>query len=79
MSELIGIMFLYKKNYRIFDGPDISIGLCLPAACSPDQLERAINAVFQKNGDDMKVQIPQNTCQAEEYSTELSSLDWAAM
>lgn len=68
-----------KLYCRVFDGPDISIGLCLPAACSPDQLEQVINEVLHKNGDSMKVQIPQNTCQSEEYATELTTLDWTAM
>lgn len=72
-------MIFNLKIYRIFDGPDISVGLCLPHACSPEHLEHVINAVFQNSGNDMKVQIPQNTCQAEEYATELTPLDWAAM
>lgn len=64
---------------RIFDGPDISIGLCLPAACSPDHLEHVINTALHRNGGDMKVQIPQSTCQTQEFATEWTSLDWAAV
>lgn len=65
--------------YRIFDGPAISIGLCLPAACSSEHLENVTNTMFYKNEDNMKVHIPINTCQAQEYATELNTLDWAAM
>lgn len=60
---------------RLDNGPGISIGMCLPAVCSVDHLQRIINEVIHGKVSGVSVKIPKNTCQYEENASELNSLD----
>lgn len=70
---------LVERRHRLDVGPGISIGLCLPLACSINHLQRIANNVLQAKVGNMTVKIPENTCQIEESASNLNSVDFAAM
>lgn len=64
---------------RLDNGPSISIGMCLPAVCSVDHLQRTINEMIRKKLNGVSMKIPKNTCQPAENVAELKTIDWFAM
>lgn len=64
---------------RLYDEPDFSIGICLPAACATVYFESVVNKVIQGKWSNAAVEIHNDTCQFEEKATKLTTLDWAAM
>lgn len=69
--------------WSIFDvsrtGPSISVGICLPAACSVEQLGNDINRVVHRQLPGMIIQIRKDYCQSEEFPSKLEILDFVAM
>lgn len=60
-------------------GHSISLGMCLPAVCSTDDLESIINKVIHAKTDNFFFEIPKTSCQFEEYPSELTTVDLLAM
>lgn len=70
---------LFPIQNRLDVGPSISIGICIPASCSIDHLEALVNKVIQKKASGVTLKIPKRSCQFEENTTDLKTLDFAAM
>lgn len=70
---------LWYIFHRLEVGPSVSLGICLPAACSIKHLESVINQVFRIESDGSMFEIPSNTCQLEENPFNLMTLDWITM
>lgn len=67
-------------RYRLDVGPGVSIGLCLPMACSINHLETIANSVLtHAKVKNMTVKIRENSCQIEETASHFNSIDFAAM
>lgn len=63
----------------MYDEPNFSIGLCLPATCNTDYFVSMVNKVIHSKWSNAAVEIHKDTCQFEEKATKLTTLDWAAM
>lgn len=71
--------FVFFKN-RIYVGPSISIGMCLPHVCSVDHLESMLNQMIRARSiNNVTIIIPKNSCQFEERASKLKTLDLIAM
>lgn len=60
-------------------GSSISTGICLPSACSVEQLEYDVGRVVHRKLPGMTVRIPKDYCQTEETPSEFGILDFIAM
>lgn len=60
-------------------GPSISVGICLPSACSVEQLVADINRVVHRKLRGMTLRIPKDYCQSEETPSDITILDFVAM
>lgn len=70
---------LRSISHRLDIGPSISLGICLPAACSVKHLESIVNKVFRIESDGSVFEIPPNACQLEENPTTLLTIDGITM
>lgn len=57
----------------------MSLGLCLPVACSTDHLESIVNNLLRAKSSSLFFEIPKNTCQFEENVSELKAVDLVVM
>lgn len=77
-KHLVGKPFWPRLDlYRT--GSSISMGMCLPAACSVEKLGSDIDRVVHRRLRGMTVRIPQDYCQSEETPSEYTTLDFVAM
>lgn len=60
-------------------GSSISMGICLPSACSVEQLVYDINRVVHRKFRGLTVRIPKDYCQSEETPSDYSILDFVAV
>lgn len=57
----------------------ISLGICLPSACSINQLESSINRAVHEKMSNMTVRIPQSHCQFDERYSDWRLKDFVIM
>lgn len=60
-------------------GSSISVGMCLPSACSIERLASDVERVVHRKLPGMTVRIPKDYCQTEETPSEFTTLDFVAM
>lgn len=70
----------FRPALTIFaSGLGIYTGICLPVACSVDQLVDDINRTVHRKFPGITVRIPKDYCQSDEFTSELTILDFIAM
>lgn len=64
--------------YRIKTGFTVTFGMCTPAVCSMNFLQKLLklNGLADKK---VSIKLAENTCQLEEQTTELKTIDWCMM
>lgn len=67
------------NQFRPNEGIAVNFGLCLPKTCPLSVIESILNHLIQRNMVDVSVKLAEQTCQFEEISSDLRTIDVIAM
>lgn len=81
MKAVLNVLMINDDHCMLFrpkNGKAITFGMCIPAVCSMDFLQKLLKIDDLVDGM-VSIELAENTCQLEEQITKLKTIDWYTM